>query len=140
MARSYTAMGISKQDIIQVAYGYGLFTGGLGAHYGAERLGAAVVPISGGNTKKQIQLIQEFGSSVIACTPSYALYIGETMKQMGIDPRSTNLRVGMFGAEPWTEEMREQIESLLGLNALDIYGLSEVLGPGVAFECTARQG
>ncbi|MGL4798971.1 MAG: phenylacetate--CoA ligase family protein [Cellulosilyticaceae bacterium] len=140
IARSFTAMGVTKQDIVQIAYGYGLFTGGLGAHYGTERLGAAVVPISGGNTKKQIQLIQEFKSSVIACTPSYALYIGETMKQMGIDPRSTNLRVGIFGAEPWTEEMREQIESLLGLEALDIYGLSEVLGPGVGFECTARQG
>ncbi|MGL5675675.1 MAG: phenylacetate--CoA ligase family protein [Cellulosilyticaceae bacterium] len=140
IARSFTAMGVTKQDIVQVAYGYGLFTGGLGAHYGTERLGAAVVPISGGNTKKQIQLIQEFKSSVIACTPSYALYIGETMKQMGIDPRSTNLRVGIFGAEPWTEEMREQIESLLGVEALDIYGLSEVLGPGVGFECTARQG
>ncbi|MGL4736526.1 MAG: phenylacetate--CoA ligase family protein [Cellulosilyticaceae bacterium] len=140
IARTLVAMGVSKKDIVQVAYGYGLFTGGLGAHYGAEHLGAAVVPISGGNTKKQIQLIQEFGSTVLMCTPSYALYIGETMKSMGIDPRSTSLRTGIFGAEPWTDEMREQIESLLGINAMDIYGLSEVLGPGVAFECQGRYG
>lgn len=140
IARSLVAMGVSNKDIVQIAYGYGLFTGGLGAHYGAEHLGAAVVPISGGNTKKQIQLIQEFGSTVLMCTPSYALYIGETMKNMGIDPRTTSLKTGIFGAEPWTEEMREQIESLLGINALDIYGLSEVMGPGVAFECLSRQG
>ncbi|MGL6175003.1 MAG: phenylacetate--CoA ligase family protein [Cellulosilyticaceae bacterium] len=140
MARTFSAMGITKQDIIQNAYGYGLFTGGLGVHYGAEQLGAAIVPISGGNTKKQIQLIQEFGSSVLTCTPSYALYIGETMKSMGIDPRETKLRVGVFGAEPWTEEMREQVQSILGIEAMDIYGLSEVMGPGVAFECQARMG
>lgn len=140
MARSFTAMGVTKKDIVQVGYGYGLFTGGLGAHYGAERLGAAVIPISGGNTKKQIQLLQEFGSTVIACTPSYILYIGETMKNMGIDPRSTKLHTGIFGAEPWTEEMREQIESMFGINAMDIYGLSEVMGPGVSFECMARKG
>ena len=140
IARSFTAMGVTKKDIVQVAYGYGLFTGGLGAHYGTERLGAATVPISGGNTKKQIQLLQEFGSTVIACTPSYILYIGETMKNMGIDPRSTKLHTGIFGAEPWTEEMREQIESMFGINAMDIYGLSEVLGPGVGFECSARSG
>lgn len=140
IARTFTAMGINKKDIVQNAYGYGLFTGGLGVHQGTEHLGAAIVPISGGNTKKQIQLIQEFGSTVLTCTPSYALYIGETMKSMGIDPRSTNLRIGVFGAEPWTEEMREQIESLLGIEAMDIYGLSEVMGPGVAFECTAREG
>lgn len=140
MARSFTAMGVTKKDIVQVGYGYGLFTGGLGAHYGAECLGAAVIPISGGNTKKQIQLLQEFGSTVIACTPSYILYIGETMKNMGIDPRSTKLHTGIFGAEPWTEEMREQIESMFGINAMDIYGLSEVMGPGVSFECMARKG
>ncbi|MEG0950947.1 MAG: phenylacetate--CoA ligase [Niameybacter sp.] len=140
IARSFTAMGVTKKDIVQIGYGYGLFTGGLGAHYGTERLGAAVVPISGGNTKKQIQLLQEFGSTVIACTPSYILYIGETMKNMGIEPRSTKLHTGIFGAEPWTEEMREQIESMFGINAMDIYGLSEVMGPGVGFECTARQG
>ncbi|WP_069999623.1 phenylacetate--CoA ligase family protein [Cellulosilyticum sp. I15G10I2] len=140
IARCFTAYGITKNDIIQNAYGYGLFTGGLGCHHGAEHLGAAVIPISGGNTKKQIQLLQEFGSTVITCTPSYALYIGETMKNMGIDPRSTKLRVGVFGAEPWTEEMREQIESLFGIEAMDIYGLSEVLGPGVAFDCMKRAG
>lgn len=140
IARSFTAMGITNKDILQIAFGYGLFTGGLGAHFGGEHLGAAVVPISGGNTKKQIQLLQEFGTTVIACTPSYILYIGETMKNMGIDPRSTNLKTGVFGAEPWTEEMREQIESMFGINAMDIYGLSEVLGPGVAFECQARAG
>lgn len=140
IARCFTAYGITQKDIIQNAYGYGLFTGGLGCHHGAEHLGAAVIPISGGNTKKQIQLLQEFGSTVITCTPSYALYIGETMKNMGIDPRSTKLRVGVFGAEPWTEEMREQIESLFGIEAMDIYGLSEVLGPGVAFDCEKRTG
>lgn len=138
--RCATAYGLTNEDVIQVAYGYGLFTGGLGAHYGFEGLGATVVPISGGNTKKQIQLIQEFGTTAIACTPSYALYIGETMQNMGIDPRSTKLRVGVFGAEPWTEEMREQIESLLGIKAMNIYGLSEIMGPGVAFDCDARQG
>ena len=140
MARSFVAMGVTKKDIVQVGYGYGLFTGGLGAHYGAERLGAAVIPISGGNTKKQIQLLQEFGSTVTACTPSYILYIGETMKNMGIDPRSIPLHTAILGAEPWTEEMREQIESMFGINAMDIYGLSEVMGPGVSFECIERKG
>ncbi len=140
MGRCLIAYGITKDDIIQNAYGYGLFTGGLGMHYGAERIGAAVIPISGGNTKKQIQLMQEFGSTVISCTPSYVLYIGESMRNMGIDPRSTNLRVGVFGAEPWTLEMRDQIEDMFGIKAMDIYGLSEVLGPGVAFECDAREG
>lgn len=138
--RCATAYGLTNEDIIQVAYGYGLFTGGLGAHYGFEGLGATVVPISGGNTKKQIQLIQEFGTTALACTPSYALYIGETMKSMGIDPRSTKLRVGVFGAEPWTEEMREEIESLLGIQAMNIYGLSEIMGPGVAFDCKEKHG
>ncbi|PHV70831.1 phenylacetate--CoA ligase [Sporanaerobium hydrogeniformans] len=140
MARCYTAYGLTKKDIIQVAYGYGLFTGGLGAHYGSEYLGATTVPISGGNTKKQIQLLQEFGSTAIACTPSYALYIGESMKNMGIDPRSTNLRVGIFGAEPWTDEMRETIESTFGIEAMNIYGLSEIMGPGVAFDCQHKHG
>lgn len=140
-ARCLTSYGVTKKDIVQIAYGYGLFTGGMGAHYGAEYLGATVVPISGGNTKKQIQLIQDFGTTVLACTPSYALYIGETMKSMGIDPRTdTKLRVGVFGAEPWTEEMREEIESILGIRAMNIYGLSEIMGPGVAFECEARDG
>ncbi len=138
VARCFTAYGVTKKDIVQVAYGYGLFTGGLGAHYGGEHLGATVVPISGGNTKKQIQLIEEFGSTVLACTPSYALYIGESMRNMGIDPRSTNLRVGIFGAEPWTEEMRAEIEDLLGIQAMNIYGLSEIMGPGVAFDCEEK--
>ena len=140
IARCFTAYGVTKKDIVQVAYGYGLFTGGLGAHYGAEHLGATVVPISGGNTKKQIQLVEEFGSTVLACTPSYALYIGESMRNMGIDPRSTNLRVGIFGAEPWTEEMRSEIEDLLGIQAMNIYGLSEIMGPGVAFDCEEKKG
>ena len=140
VARCFNAYGINNKDIVQVGYGYGLFTGGLGAHYGVEHLGATVIPISGGNTKKQIRIIQEFKSTVLACTPSYALYIGESMKNMGIDPRSTSLRVGVFGAEPWTEEMREEIEELLGIEAMNIYGLSEIMGPGVAFDCKARNG
>lgn len=140
VARCLVAYGVDKKDVVQVAYGYGLFTGGLGLHYGAEHLGATVVPISGGNTKKQIQLIEEFGSTVLACTPSYALYLGESMRQMGIDPRSTDLRIGIFGAEPWTEEMRAEIEDLLGIRAMNIYGLSEILGPGVAFDCEAKEG
>ena len=140
VARCLTAYGVDKKDTIQVAYGYGLFTGGLGVHYGSECIGATVVPISGGNTQKQIQLIQDFNSTVIACTPSYALYLGESMRNMGVDPRSTNLRVGIFGAEPWTEEMREEIESLLGIKAMNIYGLSEIMGPGVAFDCEEKKG
>lgn len=140
IARCLVSYGVTKKDIIQVAYGYGLFTGGLGMHYGAEHLGATVVPISGGNTKKQVQLIEEFKSSVLACTPSYALYLGESMRQMGIDPRSTNLKIGIFGAEPWSEEMRAEIEDLLGIRAMNIYGLSEVMGPGVAFDCMAKNG
>ena len=140
VARCFNSYGVNKKDIVQIGYGYGLFTGGLGAHYGVERVGATVVPISGGNTKKQIQLIREFKSTVLACTPSYALYIGESMKEMGIDPRSTNLRIGVFGAEPWTKEMREEIEDLLGIKAMNIYGLSEVIGPGVAFDCKERNG
>ncbi|MHC1749165.1 MAG: phenylacetate--CoA ligase family protein [Cellulosilyticaceae bacterium] len=140
VARAFAAMDITKQDIMHIGYGYGLFTGGLGAHYGSERLGAATVPMSGGNTKKQIQLICEFGASVLCCTPSYALYLGETMKNMGIDPRKTKLRVGVFGAEPWTYEMREQLEEMFNIKAFDIYGLSEVMGPGVGFECSHKKG
>jgi phenylacetate-CoA ligase len=123
-----------------VAYGYGLFTGGLGLHYGTENLGATVIPISGGNTKKQIQLMQDFGTSVIACTPSYALFLAEVMQEMGIDPDALNLRVGIFGAEPWSESMRREIESKLKLKAIDIYGLSEVVGPGVSCECEHQAG
>ena len=140
VARCLNAYGVTKKDIVQVAYGYGLFTGGLGVHYGVEDLGATVVPMSGGNTKKQIQLIQEFKTSVLTCTPSYALYLGESILKADIDPSSLDLRIGIFGAEPWTEEMRTQLEELLGIKAVNIYGLSEIMGPGVAFECDARNG
>jgi phenylacetate-CoA ligase len=132
--------GVHQNDIVQVAYGYGLFTGGLGLHYGTENLGATVIPISGGNTKKQIQLMQDFGSSVICCTPSYALYIAEALNDMGINPADLNLRVGIFGAEPWSENMRKEIEAKLKIKAIDIYGLSEIVGPGVSCECEYQQG
>lgn len=138
MARLMCGMGMSDEDIIQNALGYGFFTGGLGFHYGAERLGATIVPISSGNTKKQIQIMQEFGSTVLVTTPSYALYLAESIRGMGIDPKSLNLRVAPLGAEPWTYEMRDQIEAELGIKAYDSYGLSEIIGPGVAFECTQR--
>lgn len=140
VARSLASAGIGKKDIIQVAYGYGLFTGGLGVHYGAERVGATVVPISGGNTKKQIQIMQDFGSTAIALTPSYALYLTETLEEMGIDPTTLKLKIGIFGAEPWTENMRRQIEERLHIKAFDIYGLSEIIGPGVAIECQHQCG
>lgn len=140
MARTLVCAGATKDDIVQIAYGYGLFTGGLGVHYGAERLGATVIPISGGNTKRQIMLMQDFGSTVLACTPSYALYLAETMREMNIDPSTLKLRVGLFGAEPWSNELRQQIEEKLGVTAIDIYGLSEVIGPGVASECLCQQG
>ncbi len=140
VTRALCMAGVHKNDIVQVAYGYGLFTGGLGLHYGTENLGATVIPISGGNTKKQIQLMQDFGSSVIACTPSYALYLAEVMQEMGVNPGSLNLRVGIFGAEPWTENMRREIEAKLDIKAIDIYGLSEVVGPGVSCECSFQAG
>jgi phenylacetate-CoA ligase len=140
VTRALCMSGVHKNDIVQVAYGYGLFTGGLGLHYGTENLGATVIPISGGNTKKQIQLMQDFGTSVIACTPSYALYLAEVMQEMGIDPDSLNLRIGIFGAEPWSENMRKEIELKLRLRAIDIYGLSEVVGPGVSCECEFQAG
>lgn len=135
MARSFVAAGAHKGDIIHNAYGYGLFTGGLGAHYGAEKLGASVIPISGGNTKRQIMIMQDFGSTVLTCTPSYSLYLAEEAVAEGVDIRSSKLRVGIFGAEPWSEAMRTEIEANLGLDAIDIYGLSEIMGPGVAIEC-----
>ena len=135
MARSFVAAGLTSNDVIHNAYGYGLFTGGLGAHYGAERLGASVIPMSGGGTKKQIMILQDFGPTAICCTPSYALYLAEQGREMGVDMRSLRLRVGVFGAEPWSERMREEIEDRLGIKALDIYGLSEIIGPGVAIEC-----
>lgn len=140
IARAMTSAGISRGDIIQVAYGYGLFTGGLGVHYGAEMLGASVIPISGGNTKNQIQTLIDFGSSVIACTPSYAMFIAEEMAEMGLGPDDNNLKVGIFGAEPWSQEMRLDIEKRLGIKAIDIYGLSEVMGPGVSCECICQNG
>ncbi len=135
MARSFSAAGVGKGDIIQNAYGYGLFTGGLGAHYGGEKLGATVIPISGGNTKKQIMIMKDFGSTVLTATPSYTLYIAEVIRDMGINKDELKLRVGILGAEPWSEEMRNMIEEKLGIDAIDIYGLSEILGPGVAIEC-----
>ena len=135
MARSLSAAGVRKTDIIHNAYGYGLFTGGLGVHYGAEKLGASVIPISGGNTKRQIVIMQDFGSTVLTCTPSYALFLAEMAAEMGVDVKKLKLRVGVFGAEPWSEKMRAEIEKKLPIQALDIYGLSEVIGPGVSIEC-----
>lgn len=140
VTRALCMAGVHKNDIVQVAYGYGLFTGGLGLHYGTENLGATVIPISGGNTKKQIQLMQDFGTSVIACTPSYALFLAETLEESGIDPESLKLRVGIFGAEPWSENMRREIETKLKIKAIDIYGLSEIVGPGVSCECEHQIG
>jgi phenylacetate-CoA ligase len=141
MARSFVAAGAHRGDIIHNAYGYGLFTGGLGAHYGAERLGASVIPISGGNTKRQIMIMQDFGSTVLTCTPSYSLFMAEEARAEGVDFKKLKLRVGIFGAEPWSEAMRGEIEEKLNLAAIDIYGLSEIMGPGVAIECIeAKKG
>ena len=135
MARALACAGGTKGDMVQNAYGYGLFTGGLGVHYGAEKLGATVIPVSGGNTKRQITIMQDFGSTMLTATPSYALNLAETMESMGVDPASLSLKVGIFGAEPWSENMKEEVERKLNLKAVDIYGLSEVIGPGVAMEC-----
>jgi phenylacetate-CoA ligase len=135
MARSLRAAGCSADDIILNSYGYGLFTGGLGAHYGGEALGATVIPMSGGQTEKQVQLIQDFKPTVILCTPSYVLTIADEMIKQGMKANESSLRVGVFGAEPWTNEMRREIEERLGIDAVDIYGLSEVMGPGVSCEC-----
>lgn len=140
MARTLTSAGANRHDLIQIAYGYGLFTGGLGLHYGGEKIGASVIPISGGNTSRQIQLMHDFGSTVLACTPSYALYLAEAISESGIERKELKLRVGVFGAEPWTENMRKEIESKLGIKAIDIYGLSEIIGPGVASECPGQKG
>jgi len=139
MARCFMAAGASASDTIHNAYGYGLFTGGLGVHYGGEALGATVVPISGGATRRQVMLLKDFEPDVICCTPSYALFLAETGKEMGIDIKKLPLRIGIFGAEPWTNEMRLEIEKELGIKAIDIYGLSEVMGPGVAIECADAQ-
>ncbi|WPX07658.1 phenylacetate--CoA ligase family protein [Anaerocellum danielii] len=140
MARTLVAAGADKHSFVQIAYGYGLFTGGLGVHYGAERIGASVIPISSGNTRRQIQLMVDFGTTVLACTPSYALYLAETMEEMGVDKSQLKLKSGVFGAEPWSENMRKEIESKLNIKAYDIYGLSEIIGPGVSFECEYQCG
>ncbi len=140
VARCLVSYGASKDDTIQVAYGYGLFTGGLGLHYGAEKLGAMTIPMSGGNTQRQIKVMQDFGSTVLCCTPSYALYMAEAAAEMGVDIRELPLKIGVFGAEPWSESMRQQAEEKMGLDAFDIYGLSEVMGPGVSCECSAKDG
>ena len=141
MARCFAAADLTKNDIIHNAYGYGLFTGGLGAHYGAEKLGASVIPMSGGNTKRQLMILQDFGPTAICCTPSYALNLAEQGQAMGLDMRSLKLRVGIFGAEPWSDKMRDEIENSMDIMALNIYGLSEIMGPGVSMECTeGREG
>lgn len=140
MARALTSAGASRYSVIQNAYGYGLFTGGLGVHYGAEKIAASVIPSSGGNTKRQIMLMQDFGTTVLTCTPSYALFMYEVMQEMGIEPSDLKLRAGIFGAEPWSENMRREIENKLEIDAYDIYGLSEIIGPGVAIECASKQG
>lgn len=141
MARTLAAAGTGRDDIVQVCYGYGLFTGGLGAHQGASRIGAMTIPMSSGNTQRQIMIMKELGSTILCCTPSYATYLGETIREMGIDPkRDLKLKAGCFGAEPWTEEMRQRIEELLEIDACDIYGLTEICGPGVSFECLEKHG
>lgn len=140
MARCLTAYGVTRNDTFSVAYGYGLFTGGLGAHYGVENLGATVIPTSTGNTEKHIRLIRDLKISGIACTPSYALYLAETLDKMGLTKEDIGLRIGAFGAEPWTENMRKEIEERLGLKGYNIYGLSEIMGPGVSYECEQQDG
>jgi phenylacetate-CoA ligase len=140
MLRSFAACGVHCGDVVQNAYGYGLFTGGLGAHYGAEALGASVIPISGGNTDRQILIMKDFGVTVICCTPSYFLHLMERAHELGVDLKELPLRVGVFGAEPWTEDMRARIEAGSGIKAYDIYGLSEIVGPGVAMECVHQAG
>ena len=139
-ARVLTAGGVTKEDIVQIAFDYGLFTGALGLHYGAEQIGATVIPASGGNGRRQIAMMRDYRTTALVCTPSYALYLSEEMKEMGLSPAELSLRVGLFGAEPWTDSMRSQIEERLSIRATDNYGLSEVMGPGVAGECEAKQG
>jgi phenylacetate-CoA ligase len=140
MARCISMAGGTKEDIVHNGYGYGLFTGGLGVHYGAERLGATVIPVSGGNSQRQIKIMEDFGSTILTCTPSYALNLAETRKEMGVGLDKIKLKAGIFGAEPWSENMRKEIEELWDIDALDIYGLSEVVGPGVACECLEKKG
>ncbi len=138
-ARQLTAAGATDEDFVQISYGYGLFTGGLGAHDGTQKIGATVIPTSSGNTQRQIQTMIDFGTTVLCCTPSYAMYLGETIAEMGVKDK-LHLKAGIFGAEPWTEDMRHAIENLLGIKAYDIYGLSEIMGPGVAYECECQNG
>jgi phenylacetate-CoA ligase len=141
MARVYTAAGATSKDVVHNGYGYGLFTGGLGFHLGAERIGATVVPVSGGLSKRQVMLMEDFGATVLTCTPSYALVLAETAAEMGVDiQQRMRVRVGIFGAEPWTDEMREEIEAKMNLEAFDIYGLTEMGGPGVSIECPYHDG
>ncbi len=140
VARIMTAAGVTKDDIIQISFGYGLFTGGFGLHYGAEKIGATVIPISSGNTDRQIMIMQDYHSTVLVSTPSYALVIADRLEEKGIDPQSLALRIGLFGAEPWSEQMRQEIESKLKIDAFDNYGLSEIIGPGVAGECEHKNG
>jgi phenylacetate-CoA ligase len=140
MARTLAGAGATRNDTVQNCYGYGLFTGGLGVHYGAKRLGANIIPMSSGNTQKQLMVMQAFSSTILTCTPSYALYMAEEAAESGIDVKSMKLRAGCFGAEPWSENMRKEIEAKYGIDAYDIYGLTEITGPGVAFECEAKDG
>lgn len=140
MARALTSAGTTKKDVVQNAYGYGLFTGGLGIHYGAHRIGAKVIPISGGQTRRQIMMMKDFGATILTCTPSYALHIAEIAEEMGEDPTKLPIRAGVFGAEFWSEQLRDEIEKRLGIVALDIYGLTEIIGPGVAQECEYKNG
>ncbi|MBR4509059.1 MAG: phenylacetate--CoA ligase [Ruminococcus sp.] len=140
VARAITAAGGTNEDVVQIAYGYGLFTGGSGLHDGSHKVGCLTLPMSSGNTERQIQFMQDLGATILCCTPSYAAYIGETIEEMGIKPEDLKLKAGIFGAEPWTEEMRQTIEKSLGIKAFDIYGLTESSGPGVAFECCEQTG
>ncbi|MCS7163944.1 MAG: phenylacetate--CoA ligase [Thermodesulfovibrio sp.] len=140
MARCLTMAGATKDDIVQNCYGYGLFTGGFGVHYGAQKIGAMVVPASAGNTRRQIEIMRDFGTTILTCTPSYALYMAEVAQEMGIDPKTLKLKAGCFGAEMWTEQMRKEIEKRFNLNAFNIYGLTEIIGPGVAHECIEKNG
>jgi len=139
-ARALRAAGATKRDLVHISYGYGLFTGGLGLNGGAEKIGAAAIPVSSGNTRRQIRIMKDFGSSILCCTPSYALYLAEALKEEGLTAADISLRAGLFGAEPWSENMRLEIENSLGLKAYDIWGLAEMIGPGVAFECSERAG
>ena len=141
MARSLYTAGVRRQDVVHIAYGYGLFTGGLGFHYGAQKVGASIIPVGGGMTQRQVKLMKDLGATVLCCTPSFAVYLAETMVKEGLDPKNDlKLRIGLFGAEPWSEKIRERIEDKLGIKAYDIYGLTELCGPGVSVECEAHQG